>query len=248
MEPQRVDYGPVESMDLRPQPVLSTRKLNRAFHLGAAIYAVHNVDLDIYPGEFVVIRGPSGSGKSTLLSLLAGLDRPTSGRVIMDGLVLNELSEAALADLRRRKIGYVFQFFNLIGHLTARQNVALPMAFTPAPQWYIDQRCKELLDLVGLGHRADHLPGELSGGEQQRVAIARALANAPSILLADEPTGNLDRKTAKQIAGVFHHINEQYRQTCAMVTHDPELESYAHRVIFMADGSVVETVLGGRGR
>lgn len=248
MERQNNSFGLGDNVDLRPRPVLCARKLNRAFYLGAAIYAVHDLDLDVYPGEFVVVRGPSGSGKSTMLSLMAGLDRPTSGRITVDGQDLNDLSEAELADLRRRKIGYVFQFFNLIGHLNARQNVVLPMAFTPAPQWYVDQRAQELLELVGLTHRADHLPGQLSGGEQQRVAIARALANTPSVLLADEPTGNLDRRTATQISGVFHRINEEYGQTCVMVTHDPELAAYAHRVISMADGTVVDIAPGGRGR
>lgn len=248
MEWRKDAFWSGDNVDLRPRPVLCARKLNRAFYLGAAIYAVHDLDLDVYPGEFVVVRGPSGSGKSTMLSLMAGLDRPTSGRIMVDGQDLNDLSEAELADLRRRKIGYVFQFFNLIGHLNARQNVVLPMAFTPAPQWYMDRRAQELLELVGLEHRADHLPGQLSGGEQQRVAIARALANTPSVLLADEPTGNLDRKTATQISGVFHRINEEYGQTCVMVTHDPELAAYAHRVISMADGTVVDIAPGGRGR
>jgi len=248
LDQRRAGFLLEDNRELRPPSVLAARKLNRAFYLGSAIYAVHDVDLDVYPGEFVIIRGPSGSGKSTLLSLLAGLDRPTSGRILVDGLNLNDLSEAELAGLRRRKIGYVFQFFNLIGHLTARQNVILPMAFTPAPQWYMDQRSQELLELVGLGRRADHLPGELSGGEQQRVAIARALANAPSVLLADEPTGNLDRKTATQIANVFHQVNVDYGQTSVMVTHDPELAEYAHRVISMADGTVVDIAPGGRGR
>ncbi len=229
-------------------PVLLARRLNKAFHLGAAIYAVSDLDLDIYPGEFVVIRGPSGSGKSTLLALLAGLDRPTSGQVILDGLVVNELSEAARADLRRRRIGFVFQFFNLVGHLTARQNVALPLSFTPTPAWYIERRAAELLAVVGLAHRAHHLPGELSGGEQQRVAIARALANEPAVLMADEPTGNLDRRTAEQMAELFLTINRRYRQTCVLVTHDPALEAYAHRVIHLRDGRIDHIEVGGRGR
>jgi len=230
------------------QPLLSARRLAKIFHLGRAVYALTGVNLDIYPGEFVIIRGPSGSGKSTLLSLLAGLDRPTSGSVMLDGLHLEQLSEAALSDLRRRRIGYVFQLFNLVEHLNALHNVALPLTFSRTPAWYIQQRCRHLLDMVGLGHRAHHLPRQLSGGEQQRVAIARALVNEPAILLADEPTGNLDSSTTQSVMQLMAHINEQMQQTSIVVTHDARLDTYADRVFHMADGEIHDVVEGGRRR
>ena len=236
------DSGPSESL----KPLLSTRRLSKVFHLGSAVYALTGVDLDIFPGEFIIIRGPSGSGKSTLLSLLAGLDRPTSGSIILDGMHLERLSETALADLRRRRMGYVFQLFNLVEQLSALHNVALPLTFSRTPAWYIEERCQRLLERVGLAHRSHHLPRQLSGGEQQRVAIARALVNEPAVLLADEPTGNLDTNTTNEIMDLMAGINSELQQTSVIVTHDPRLDRYADRIFHMADGQVVSVRKGGR--
>ncbi len=166
----------------------------------------------------------------------------------MDGVSFDTLSEAALSDLRRRRIGYVFQLFNLVEHLSALSNVALPLTFSRTPHWYVEERCQRLLAWVGLSHRAHHLPRQLSGGEQQRVAIARALANEPALLLADEPTGNLDTHTTDEIMGLMAQINAQWQQTTVMVTHDERLDVYADRVLHMADGQLVAVSRGGRHR
>jgi predicted ABC-type transport system involved in lysophospholipase L1 biosynthesis ATPase subunit len=216
--------------------------------LGKTVYAVNNVDLAVMPGEFLVILGPSGSGKSTLLSLLAGLDRPISGEVILDGHPLVDLSENELADLRRRKVGYVFQFFNLVAHLNAYDNVALPLKLTGAPEWFVRQRATELLSLVGLSGRMHHLPGQMSGGEQQRVAIARALANEPRIVFADEPTGNLDTRTGNQIRDLFRELNRDFGQTFVIVTHDDRFAELADRVVRLVDGRLADETVGGARR
>ena len=221
------------------QVIMETINLNKAFSLGETIYAVNNVNLQIMAGTMNVIVGPSGSGKSTLLSLLGGLDRPMSGDILLEGQSYRELNEDKLALLRRHKLGYVFQFFNLIPHLTALENVMLPLQFANVPNKAAKQRGLELLERVGLGKRSQHLPLQLSGGEQQRVAIARALANRPAIILADESTGNLDTKTRDGIVGLFQELNQQEGQTFIMVTHDPSLSRFADQVITMRDGVVV---------
>jgi len=233
---------------LSPGPILIARSLYKAYFLGKTVYAVNNVDLAVMPGEFLVILGPSGSGKSTLLSLLAGLDRPISGEVILDGHPLVDLSENELADLRRRKVGYVFQFFNLVAHLNAYDNVALPLKLTGAPEWFVQQRATELLSLVGLSGRTQHLPGQMSGGEQQRVAIARALANEPRIVFADEPTGNLDTRTGNQIRDLFRELNRDFGQTFVIVTHDERFAELADRVVRLVDGRLAEETAGGARR
>ncbi|HHY75393.1 MAG TPA: ABC transporter ATP-binding protein [Firmicutes bacterium] len=227
------------------QPILRTVNLRKSFFLGQTIYAVNDVNLEVDQGEFVVIMGPSGSGKSTLLSLLGGLDRPQSGDVILDGERYSKLSENGLARIRRNKVGFVFQFFNLIPHLTALENVMLPMRFGKLTKRQMEDRARELLETVGLGARKNHKPPELSGGEQQRVAIARALANEPAVVLADEPTGNLDRKTSAEIGEIFHRLNSEKGQTFVIVSHDPSLTKWAHRVVNMLDGRIVEITGGG---
>ncbi len=221
------------------QVIMETINLNKAFSLGETIYAVNNVNLQIMAGSMNVIVGPSGSGKSTLLSLLGGLDRPMSGDILLEGQSYRELNEDRLALLRRHKLGYVFQFFNLIPHLTALENVMLPMQFANVPNKAAKDRGLELLERVGLQKRSHHLPLQLSGGEQQRVAIARALANRPAVILADEPTGNLDTKTRDGIVALFQELNQQEGQTFVMVTHDPSLSKFADKVITMRDGMVV---------
>jgi len=224
-----------------PEPILRIVNLNKAFFMGETIYAVSDVNVDIFPGEFVVIMGPSGSGKSTLLSLMGGLDRPISGDVILDGQRFSKLNENGLAILRRKSVGFVFQFFNLVMHLTALENVMLPLRFTGRNPGVVRERARELLAMVGLEARADHLPTQLSGGEQQRVAIARALANEPSVILADEPTGNLDSKTSSQVAELFCRFNQELGQTFVVVSHDKSLADYAHRTLYMYDGQLRES-------
>jgi putative ABC transport system ATP-binding protein len=195
------------------------------------------VSLDVAPGEFVAITGPSGSGKSTLLGLIAGLDRPTSGSIRMEGVELASLDEDALARLRLAKIGYVFQSFHLIPTLTALENVAVPLDLAGAPD--AETRASALLEEVGLKLRVGHYPAELSGGEQQRVALARAVANHPTLLLADEPTGNLDSATGAQIIDLLAGLHRRHGITLILVTHDPALASQAGRVVELRDGRVV---------
>ncbi|HHW26135.1 MAG TPA: ABC transporter ATP-binding protein [Firmicutes bacterium] len=230
------------------EPILRTVNLKKSFHLGQTIYAVNDVNLVVDRGEFIVLMGPSGSGKSTLLGLLGGLDRPQSGDVILDGQRYSQLSESGLARIRRNKVGFVFQFFNLIAHFTALENVMLPMRFGGMSKKAMTERARELLVQVGLGQRQDHKPLELSGGEQQRVAIARALANQPAIVLADEPTGNLDSKTSSEIGEIFHRLNVERGQTFVVVSHDPSITRWAHRVVEMLDGRITRVYDGGMAR
>jgi len=201
---------------------------------------LHPLDLTIERGAVAAITGPSGSGKSTLLGLVAGLDAPTAGRVIIDGVDITALGEDGLARLRGARIGFVFQFFHLLPSLTAYENVLVPMEIAGAND--AAPRASALLDEVGLADRAHHYPSQLSGGEQQRIAIARALANDPPLLLADEPTGNLDTATGHAIIELLLGINRTRRTTLVLVTHDPELATRAHVVIALRDGRVVEAV------
>lgn len=220
--------------------IMWTERVNKAFSLGETIYAVSDVSVAIPRGKITAIVGPSGSGKSTLLSLLGGLDRPMSGDVFLEGQSYRALSEDGLAMLRRKKLGYVFQFFNLIPHLSALENVALPMSFVGTPKRKAHERAAELLDRVGLGKRMDHLPLQMSGGEQQRVAVARSLANSPALILADEPTGNLDSKSRGGVLDLFRQFNEEEGQSFVLITHDEKVAAIAHKVILMNDGKVVE--------
>ncbi len=229
--------------------ILEAENLQRIYKMGSVeVGALRGVDLEVHHGEFVVILGVSGSGKSTLLHLLGGLDRPTEGRVLIEGEDLSELSDNQLADVRLRKVGFVFRFFNLMPQLTARGNVELPLFLADVPAQEAKTRSTELLDLVGLSERRDHRPMELSGGEQQRVAIARALANQPKIVLADEPTGNLDTATGADIIQLLREVNEEQRQTVIVVCHDQRLTSVADRVIEMRDGQFVSKRLGKGGK
>lgn len=220
--------------------ILRTERLNKAFSLGETIYAVSDVSLRIPTGKITAIVGPSGCGKSTLLSLLGGLDRPMSGDVFLEEQSYRSLSEDGLALLRRRKLGYVFQFFNLIPHLTALENIMLPMSFIGIKRTDAKARATELLDRVGLSKRMSHVPLQLSGGEQQRVAIARALANSPALVLADEPTGNLDSKSRNDVLRLFEKFNQDYGQTFVIITHDDSVAAIAQKVIRMADGRVID--------
>jgi putative ABC transport system ATP-binding protein len=206
---------------------------------GGSLTILHPLDLTIDAGRVVAITGPSGSGKSTLLGLLAGLDAPSSGSVILDGIDITALDEDSLARLRGTRIGFVFQFFHLLPSLTALENVLVPMEIAGVPQ--AAARAKSLLDEVGLQDRAHHYPSQLSGGEQQRVAIARALANNPPILLADEPTGNLDSATGHSVIELLLAVNRTRKTTLVLVTHDPELAAVADLAIALRDGRVVRT-------
>lgn len=222
--------------------ILRTERLNKAFHLGETIYAVNDVSISIPAGKITAIVGPSGCGKSTLLGLLGGLDRPMSGDVLLEGQSYRGMSEDGLAMMRRRRLGYVFQFFNLVPHLSAAENVMLPMAFIGTKRAQAREKARELLDAVGLGKRLQHMPLQLSGGEQQRVAIARALANAPSLILADEPTGNLDSKSRAEVIELIARFNKENQQSFVIVTHDDSVAAVAHAVIRMMDGRVVNQV------
>jgi len=215
--------------------------LTKTYHMGAdvVVEALRGVDLDIEQGEYVAVMGPSGSGKSTLLNLLGCLDRPTRGRYVLGGQDISRLSDAALSEVRGRRIGFVFQSFNLIPQLTALDNIEVPLFYQGLHRRERRRRGHELAERVGLGARARHKPMELSGGEQQRVAIARALSNDPLILLADEPTGNLDSKTGQEILEVFDDLSARGR-TLIVVTHDEAIASRTHRTVRMADGQVVK--------
>ncbi len=219
--------------------VIELKNLSKIYDMGAEkVHALRDLSLKIGKEDFVVILGASGSGKSTLMNMVGALDVPTKGNIFLDGKDISKMDESTLAQLRGKKIGFVFQQFNLVPVLTALENVMLPMIFQEVPLEEREKRAKELLTMVGLGDRMNHRPTELSGGQQQRVAIARALANDPEILLADEPTGNLDSKTGEQILHLLDKLHHDKKKTIILVTHDVELVEYAHRVIYLKDGSV----------
>jgi putative ABC transport system ATP-binding protein len=219
------------------EPRLRTEALTKVLPSGGRpLVILDAIDLTIEAGESVAILGPSGSGKSTLLGLLAGLDRPTSGGVYLDGAALHEMSEDQLARLRRRKVGFVFQSFHLLPNLTARENVLLPLELQGAPA--ASRRAVELLEGVGLGERTHHYPVQLSGGEQQRVALARAFATSPSVLLADEPTGNLDSATGQGVLEMLSTLHEGSAATLVLVTHDPAVARLADRLVYLRDGRI----------
>ncbi len=226
-----------------PAAPVAARGLTRRYGEGdTAVDALRGVDVEVRSGELVAVMGPSGSGKSTLMHLLAGLDQPTSGTVTIAGTPLGALGDGALTRLRREHIGFIFQFFNLLPMLDAQENILLPLSIAgerPDRAWL-----DELVEKVGLRKRADHRPAELSGGEQQRVAIARALITRPTILLADEPTGNLDSKTGGEILELMRASVDAYGQTTVMVTHDPRAAAIADRILFIGDGLIVKELSG----
>ena len=227
--------------------VISTRGVTRDLNLGKhVVHALRGVDLTIYANEMVGIIGPSGSGKSTLLGIIGGLDSPTDGTIEIDGIDITRMSEGQLTDIRNQKIGFVFQFFNLIPTLTALENVALPIEFAQAPRHKPFRRARELLEMLGLGDRFGHRPNELSGGQQQRVAIARALANDPPILLADEPTGNLDTESGETVLQALQTIRAENGTTVVLVTHDHSLASQMDRVLTLENGAIVNDLVGER--
>jgi putative ABC transport system ATP-binding protein len=219
--------------------VVRTVGLTRRYKMGDAfVDALRGVDLTVARGEFVALMGPSGSGKSTVLNLVGGLDRPTSGQVWINGTELSASDELTLTRHRRQHVGFVFQSFNLLPRLTAEENVALPLMFGGVPESERLARARALLERVGLGARLAHRPSELSGGEQQRVAIARALVGQPALLLADEPTGNLDTATGVEIMALLKELNREQGLTLLVVTHDPEVAAFASRIVKLRDGQV----------
>jgi putative ABC transport system ATP-binding protein len=223
--------------------LLDLRDITKDYPLGQTIvHALRGLDLAIEKGEIVAIMGPSGSGKSTLMHLLGALDTPSAGTASLEGHNLHELSENELVTLRGKKVGFVFQTFNLIQSLTAQKNVELPMIFQGVRKGARAERARALLEKVGLGERMKHRPSELSGGERQRVAIARALANDPEILLADEPTGNLDSETGATILELLKKLSIDEGKTMILITHDPDAAAIAHRIVRLRDGRVVQEV------
>jgi putative ABC transport system ATP-binding protein len=222
--------------------VLRTRNLIKDLPLGSGIvHVLRGISLEIYQGERVGIIGPSGSGKSTLLGLMGGLDSPTSGSIEIGGVDITRLREGKLTEVRNEKIGFVFQFFNLVPTLTALENVALPIEFARHSQFNARKRAKEVLEMLGLQDRMNHRPAQLSGGQQQRVAIARALANNPPLILADEPTGNLDTESGKVVLQALDDVQRETGTTVVVVTHDPKIAGAMERVLTLIDGQLVES-------
>ena len=220
--------------------MISIKNLNKIYKTGSVeVHALKNINLDINYGEFIAIMGHSGSGKSTLMNILGCLDRPTSGKYLLDGIEIDKQSADELSLIRNKKIGFVFQAFNLIPRTNILRNVELPMIYAKVKSGQRREKALELLEKVGLGDRITHLPNELSGGQKQRVAIARALANNPPIILADEPTGNLDTKSSEEIMNIFRTLNKE-GNSIILVTHEPEIADNADRVIVFKDGSIIE--------
>ena len=219
-------------------PVIEVEDVHKYYDLGETkVHALRGVDLKIAPGEFVAIMGSSGSGKSTFMNLLGCLDKPTSGRYVLEGTDVSKLDKKALAAIRNKKLGFVFQGFNLLARTTAMENVELPTLYAHMQKEERMERAKQMLKLVGLGERLDHFPSQLSGGQQQRVAIARALVNKPAILLADEPTGNLDSRTSVEIMQIFQELNDR-GLTVIVVTHEPDIAQFAKRIVVFRDGRI----------
>jgi len=221
------------------EALVSIRRVHKTFHRGSEdIEVLRNLDLGIPRGEFLALMGPSGSGKSTLLNLMAGLDRPTGGEIVVDGQHIDKLSRRELAHWRASNIGFVFQFYNLLTVLSAERNIELPLLLTSLSKRERMQHVATALKIVGLEHRAKHTPRTLSGGEQQRVGIARAIVTDPSLILADEPTGDLDRKTGDGILDLLKALNREHGKTIVMVTHDPHAASHATRRLYLLDGQL----------
>lgn len=222
--------------------IIKLNDIVKTFYLGEPneLEILHGISLTVKEGEFVSIVGPSGSGKSTLMNLIGALDRPTSGTYYLDGIDVEAAKDNELSEIRNKKIGFVFQNYNLIARTNAIKNVELPMMYAGLSRQERRKRAEELLEVVEMSDRAKHLPEELSGGQKQRVAIARAMANDPAIILADEPTGALDTKTGRMVMDLFHMLNEKQKKTIVLITHSPELAKETHRIIKIRDGNIVD--------
>jgi len=231
--------------ELDPEAMIQTFDLTKIYNIteGIEIRALNGVSMDIKKGEFVSVMGPSGSGKTTLLNMIGALDNPTSGAVYINGINIAHMNDIQRTNLRLKEIGFIFQFYNLVPVLSAYENAELPMVFAGKSKEEIERNVTKFLDLVGILEKKDHLPSELSGGEQQRVAIARALCNEPSILIADEPTGELDTTMGMEIVKLLRELNRELNQTILMVTHDPMIGALAERMLKMRDGKIIETVI-----
>ena len=223
---------------LNRKPIIEMQGIYKRFYIGEPneLEILHGIDLDVRDGEFLTILGPSGSGKSTLMNVIGVLDRPTEGSYILDGTAINQAGDDELSIIRNRKIGFVFQNFNLISRTSAQKNVELPMMYAGMSGGKRSARARELLDMVGMGNRLTHQPSELSGGQKQRVAIARAMANDPAIILADEPTGALDSQTGRMVMDLFHKLNREQGKTIVLITHNRELADETDRFVTMRDG------------
>ncbi len=219
--------------------IIDLKNISKIYQMGETeVHALRNIDLDIHQGEYVALMGPSGSGKSTLMNIIGALDTPTSGTYYLKGSNVSEMEDDELAEIRNKEIGFVFQTFNLLPKLTALENVALPLVYAGIPKKERMQRAEEALKSVGLGDRLDHKPNQLSGGQRQRVAIARALVNNPSLILADEPTGNLDSKSSEEIMRLFDRLHAE-GNTIILVTHEPDIAEHSKRLIKLFDGKIV---------
>lgn len=232
---------PVSPVPETKKPLVEMHGIRKSYYIGRPneLEILHGIDLTVYPGEFVAIVGESGSGKSTLMNIIGVLDKPTSGEYTLDGVNIHDAKDNQLADIRNRKIGFVFQTYNLIGRQSALKNVELPMLYAGVPGGERTRRAKEWLERVGMGERMKHQPNELSGGQKQRVAIARAMVNEPALILADEPTGALDSQTSRTVMDLFHEMHNTYHKTIVLITHNPELADECERVLTLRDGLIV---------
>ena len=232
---------PVSPVPETKKPLIEMHGIRKSYYIGKPneLEILHGIDLTVYPGEFVAIVGESGSGKSTLMNIIGVLDKPTSGEYTLDGVNIHDAKDNQLADIRNRKIGFVFQTYNLIGRQSALENVELPMLYAGVPGGERTRRAKEWLERVGMGERMKHQPNELSGGQKQRVAIARAMVNEPALILADEPTGALDSQTSRTVMDLFHEMHNTYHKTIVLITHNPELADECERVLTLRDGLIV---------
>ena len=241
---QGLVFQELKDYELDPDAMIQTFDLTKIYNIteGIEIRALNGVTIDIKKGEFVSVMGPSGSGKTTLLNMIGALDNPTSGAVYINRTNIAHMDDKQRTNLRLKEIGFIFQFYNLVPVLSAYENVELPMIFAARTKQERERNANKFLDLVGLSDKKDHLPSELSGGGQQRVAIARALCNEPSILIADEPTGELDTKKGMEIVNLLRELNLELDQTILMVSHDPMVGALAERILKMRDGKIIETV------
>ena len=223
------------------RPIIDMKGIVKSFYVGTPneLEILHGLDITVQEGQFVSIVGASGSGKSTLMNIIGALDRQTSGKYVLDGIDVSKLEDADLSGIRNKKIGFVFQTFNLIARTSALKNIDLPMLYAGVPTKERTKRAKELLEIVEMSDRASHMPNELSGGQKQRIAIARAMANNPAIILADEPTGALDSKTGRLVMDLFHKLHREQGKTIVLITHNPELAEETERIITISDGRII---------